>query len=183
MACILIQQLSCDNFEMMECILIQQLHSEKVSKFLQFVGCGNSWIGLWSYQLKWFQWTGSQKFSLIQMKWVDAWDTNEVMIQSNQTHGLNIWRLLEYYVYPNSTSILELGTRVYPYKNINLVLIEMFNLISSMNATVKIRLAKTSTHYFDHYNGIINNMNSVSFEPYDTSIKNNSSSEYGRLLF
>ena len=116
------------------------------------------------------------------MKWVDAWDTNEVMIQSSQMHGLNIWRLLEYYVYPNSTSILELGTRVYPYKSINLVLIEMFNLISSMNATVKIMLAKTSTHYFDHYNGIISNMNSVSFEPYDTSLKNSSSPEYGRLL-
>ena len=51
-----------------------------------------------------------------------------------------------------------------------------------MNATVKVKLAKTSPHYFNQYNEIINNMNSVSFEPYDTSLKKSSSSEYGNIL-
>ena len=117
------------------------------------------------------------------MKWVDTWDAKEVIIQSSQIHGLNVWRLPEYYVYPNSTSIIELGTRANPYKSINLVLIELFNLISSTNATVKVKISKTSTHYFDQYNGIINDMKSVSFEPYDTSLKKSSSSEYGNIYF
>ena len=97
-------------------------------------------------------------------------------------HGLSVWRLPEYYVYPNSTSILELGTRANPYKNINLVMIEMFNLLSNMNITTKIKLAKSSTYHLDNYNSIISNMKDVIIEPYDTSLKYSSNSEYGIKL-
>ena len=116
------------------------------------------------------------------MKWVSAWDTNEITIQSSQMHGLSVWRRPEYYVYPNSTSILELGTRANPYKKINLVMIEMFNLLSNMNITTKIKLAKSSTYHLDNYNSIISNMKDVIIEPYDTSLKYSSNSEYGIKL-
>ena len=116
------------------------------------------------------------------MKWVSAWDTNEIAIQSSQMHGLSVWRLPEYYVYPNSTSILELGTRANPYKNINLVMIEIFNLLSNMNITTYVKLAKSFTHYFYSYNTIINNMNDVIIEPYDSSLSYSSKTEYGTSI-
>lgn len=80
---------------------------------------------------------------------------------------------------PSSTSILELGTRANPYKNINLVLVEMFNLLSTVNVTTTVRLAKSATHMFYSYNSIISNMQNVKFVPYDASLKSSSTSEYG----
>ena len=48
---------------------------------------------------------------------------------------------------PSSESILELGTRVHPYKNINLPLFELFNFVNGNNSNISIRLSQDDTHY------------------------------------
>lgn len=104
-------------------------------------------------------------------------------MQSSYIHGLKVCRRLEYHVNPTSESILELGTRTHPYKNINLPLLEMFNFISGMNKTVKVKLAKSSDHYLMHSFGAISNITSVVFEPYNSNKKTASTDEYGKKNF
>ena len=89
---------------------------------------------------------------------------------------------MKYYVNPNSESILELGTRLHPYKSVNLPLLEMFNFYSDVNSQVYVRLATGTTHYLKHNLGTLNNITSVIFEPYDPNLKVDSAKEYGRPL-
>ena len=68
-------------------------------------------------------------------------------MQSDNLHGLKVCRSLNYYVYPMSESILELGTFDNPYKSINLVLVEMFNFADTSNKNISIKLSLLDSHY------------------------------------
>ena len=95
-----------------------QFYSDPLSKWLDWSG---SWIGQWAYQMKWFDCSsyasqGLTMFSLSQMKCVNNWSSTEVPINDPQLRGFSLWRKLVYYVNPESTEIVELGTLKYPYK-------------------------------------------------------------------
>lgn len=97
-------------------------------------------------------------------------------------HGLKVCRTPAYYVNPHSESILELGTRAHPYKNLNMVLYELFNFISGVEINVTVRLSKISDHEFYHGHSILYNMSGVTFEPYNINLKSNSTSaQYGKI--
>ena len=106
---------------------------------------------MWNYRVECFQWSGTQHFSLEQMKCVDSCLDDEVIMESSNLHGLSVWRSLNYYVYPSSDSILELGTFENPYKNINHVIIEMFNFADTSNKNVSIKLSLGDSHYLVSY--------------------------------
>ena len=118
------------------------------SKFyiITLLGWANYCNGLWNYRLDWFKWNSTQIFSLLQMKWVNSCSIGEVVIQSDYIHGLKVCRSLDYYIHPSSESILELGTRQNPYKNINLAFIELFNFVDASNLNVTIRLSLGDAH-------------------------------------
>ena len=73
-------------------------------------------------------------------------------MQSDNLHGLKVCRSLNYYVYPSSESILELGTFDNPYKSINLVLVEMFNFADTSNKNISIKLSLLDSHYLVSFN-------------------------------
>ena len=50
------------------------------------------------------------------MKWVNEWSLNEAFIQNPQLRNFRLWRSFDYYVDPDSTEIIELGNKKYPYK-------------------------------------------------------------------
>ena len=75
---------------------------------------------------------------------------DEVLIESPHIHGLKICRQLQYYVDPGSLSVLELGTRAHPYKNVNLAINEIFNFLTNMDVNVTVSLARNVDHYLMH---------------------------------
>ena len=78
---------------------------------------GSSWIDKWAYQSFWFQWGSSQYFDLSAMKCVTAWNsTTQISFNDTQFQNIPVCRGTSYYVNPNSTQIVELGTKQYPYK-------------------------------------------------------------------
>jgi hypothetical protein len=85
-------------------------------------------------------------------------------------------------VNPSSEQIIELGTRAYPYKSINLVLIEMFNFMSDKDINVTVKLSKSDTHLLKHHTTALNNITHVIFEPYDPTLKVDSEDEYGKYI-
>jgi hypothetical protein len=109
--------------------------------------------------------------------------TDEVMIRSSNLHNLNICRRLHYYVNPVSESKIELGTRLHPYKNINLAILEVFNWFSNTAHEIFIKLEKGSSHTLEHGTVMVNNITSVTFEPYNSNQKFDSSSEFGKQAY
>lgn len=99
------------------------------------------------YRIPCFQCNSTQVYSLQLMKCVDSCDPEELRIGSAYIHGLRVCRKLEYYINPSSESILELGTRVHPYKNINLALFDMFNFLTGDYKSAAIRLSQNDVHY------------------------------------
>ena len=95
-----------------------QFYSDSLLKWLDWSG---SWSGQCAYQVSCFDCSkyasqGLTKFSLTKMKCVSDWASTEVYIQDPQLRNFSIWRGLTYYVDPEGTEIIELGTLKYPYK-------------------------------------------------------------------
>jgi hypothetical protein len=90
---------------------------------------------------------------------------------------------MTYYVNPNSISVLGIGTRLHPYKNINLVFLELFNYYSDVDDLVTVKLAKGLTHPVRHNLGTLNNITKVIFEPYDANLNADSANEYGEVSY
>ena len=65
-----------------------------------------------------------------------------------QVHNLTFCRGYDYYVNPDSTEILELGTKQYPYKNLMLPFIEIFNFHSN-NPNIEINIYVYERSYLE----------------------------------
>lgn len=101
-------------------------------------------------------------------------------MESTGIHSLKVCRDLNYYVDPLSESILELGTFEFPYKNINLVLIEVFNYISPSYKTITVHLSDAVTHVVDHDLIMIYGVDKLVFDLYNA---NGIVKVYGMFLF
>lgn len=156
----------------------------KIFKFSFILAWESSWTGGWMYRLQWFQWSSSQIFSLQTFSWVQNCEIDEILIDSDKIHGLKVWRKLIYFVNSHSEEILELGTREFPYKSINMVIHELFNFVSGLDQEVIVKLSSASYHEFAHGSSFIYNMKKVVFEPYNINIKNFSTGieEFGREI-
>ena len=130
------------------------------------MSCVGSWLDGWAYQLSWFQCTSSQIFDFDTMKWVSSWSTAQVQINNTQIHGLNIWRTPNYYIDPNSSKILELGTIMYPFKHINLAFLEILNFLANKNLNITINLKESSTNYLSDGQSYIINAGSLVLQTY-----------------
>ena len=93
-------------------------------------------------------------------------------------HGLKVCRQLQYFVDPGSLSVLELGTREHPYKNVNLAINEIFNFLTNMDVNVTVSLARNVDHYLMHSKVALYNVTHVLFEPYNPNGVGNGEDEY-----
>ena len=104
------------------------------------------------------------------MKWVSECASNEVFIQDPQLRNFKLCRPTDYYVDPDSSEIIELGTKKYPYKNIALVFIEILNFHSNSNRSISIFLKEFTTSYVMQAKNYIINMTSVSIDSYSVGL-------------
>ena len=81
----------------------------------------------------------------------------------------------DYYVNPESESVLELGTLLHPYKNINILFRDLFEFGSQTNLNITVHLLLSTEHYLSHSDLFLYNMTNITFQPYQTS--DNSTSE------
>jgi hypothetical protein len=69
-------------------------------------------------------------------------------------------------VNPNSEEILELGTKMYPYKDVNLALIEVFNVHSNSLRNIDISIMEYTYNYIQTQLPMIINTTSVNIDTY-----------------
>jgi hypothetical protein len=104
------------------------------------------------------------------MSWVDEWSSSEVFIQDAQLRNIPFWRSLSYYVDPDGSEIIELGTKRYPYKHPSLAFIEILNIHSHTERTVSVYLKELTTSYMNHGQNYMVNMTKVNIESYTDGI-------------
>lgn len=64
--------------------------------------------------------------------------SDELFIESEKIHDLRICRKAIYYIDPTSEKILELGTKEYPYKSLNVMMHEVFDFFSRIDMEVTV---------------------------------------------
>ena len=100
------------------------------------------------------------------MTWIPTCNSDEVYIKDPQLRDYELWRGMDYYVDPTSVKVLELGTQLYPFKNIALVFIEILNFHSHSDRNINIYLKENTTHYMTQTRNYIVNITQVNFDSY-----------------
>lgn len=90
-----------------------------------------------------------------------------------------VCRDFDYYVDVLSTEVVELGTKKYPYKDLNSVFIELVNLHSNSDRTINVYVKERTINYLETKKNHVVNTNYVLFTTYSSS---NSSSEKSTLI-
>ena len=104
------------------------------------------------------KWNSSQVFDLKSFSCVDAWDSStSVLINDSQFSISPAWISFDYYVDPSSNSVIELGTRQYPFKHLGFVFVELLDFHSNSDRTINVYLRENTESYIDlSFNYIIN---------------------------
>jgi hypothetical protein len=89
-----------------------------------------------------------------------------VPLNNTQTGNKAYCRGSKYYVNPDSTEVVELGSKKYPYKSISLVFVELLNYFSFLDMTVNIYVMENTTNYMILGHNYIINMTEVNIYTY-----------------
>ena len=90
----------------------------------------------------------------------------QIAINDTQFGNRLICRDFEYYVNPDSDSIIELGTMDYPYKDISYVFIELLNYHSYTDRNLTVNLMEGTTNIIGNKQGYILNITNVEIITY-----------------
>ena len=134
-----------------------------------FLECGDSWIYDCQYQTHCFECPDGQTFDLDELECIDTCPDEKIQKQSDAIHGLDVCRKLDYYVNPLSESVLELGTRLHPYKNINILFRDLFNFGAGSGKSITIHLLLDAYHFISHHDALLYDMADITFTPYTIS--------------
>ena len=116
------------------------------------------------------QWNSTQVLDLTSYTCVNSWNTSTSVLISDSQFGISsFWRSFDYYVDPSSTSVVELGTKLFPYKSLALVFVELLNFHSNNARTINIYLKENTESYVDLGFNYIINMTSVNISPYSST--------------
>ena len=116
------------------------------------------------------QWNSTQVLDLTSYTCVNSWNTTTSVLISDSQFGISsFWRSFDYYVDPSSTSIVELGTKQFPYKSLALVFVELLNFHSNTARTINIFIKENTESYVDLGFNYIINMTSVNISPYSST--------------
>ena len=91
-----------------------------------------------SYQKNWFMCPTDLYYDLESKACVNSCGANTISVNRHRYQGVPIWKSTNIYVDPTSSSIIELGTKSDPYKNLVLAFLDALNIFSHQNVTLNI---------------------------------------------
>ena len=112
---------------------------------------GDNWNAHWGYRDAWFLWPDGEMIDIETMTWITDCSGQHFQttytLQSNSS-TINLCRpLTYYYVDPDSEQIMEFGTIEYPFRDINLVFIEVFNEHQHTDRNISIYVKELTKNY------------------------------------
>ena len=101
------------------------------------------------------------------MKWVTECDAStQIAINDTQFDNIQICRNFDYYVNPDSDSIVELGTINHPYKHISYAFVEVLNYHSHSDRNLTINLMEYTRNELTVGAGHFINVTNIEIRPY-----------------
>ena len=94
------------------------------------------------------------------------WDIYELEIYDEQFWDKPLWRGFTYYVDSESTKIIELGTKAYPYKNIGLPFVEILNYHAHSDHNITVKVKKNTQNLLLKESAYIVNVTQVTIDTY-----------------
>ena len=131
--------------------------------------CAGKCNGICQYQKLWYQWNSGQLYDLELLNWTSTWDSPKQKIVSSQYNSPSIWRSTNYYIDPQSSQILELGTQKYPYKYARSAFSEILNQFSHSESNIIIYIKENTASYIEDYTTFLLNITSVTIQTYSDS--------------
>lgn len=92
----------------------------------------------WAFQPDCFDCPAGKIFHLEELVWVDDCGMDAILITDPQLWNKPICRPLKYYIDESSRGFIELGTNKHPYKNLELVFVEILNFHSHSDCNITI---------------------------------------------
>ena len=121
------------------------------------MNCGGSCSSLCAYQSFWFEWPLGEFLDLDSLSWVSIWNsTTQIELNDPLLSGIPLCRSLVFYVDPLSPSSVELGTITHPYKELESVFLELFNVQSHSKGNITIKIREDTTNYLNEGTYIMN---------------------------
>ena len=108
--------------------------------------------------------------------------TTAYSLHSVPSTTIEICRPLTYYVNPNSEQVMELGTIEYPFRDINLVFLELNNHHQHTNRTINIYVMEATSSYLAYEFIQIVNITQVNIDTYTDNSLNDPKSINFRLI-
>jgi hypothetical protein len=110
-------------------------------------------------------------FDLNAKQCVSTWNsTSQILIEDSKLSISKVWRSLNYYIDPNSDSVVELGTQAHPYKDLASVFLELENYHSNTDRNITIFLKEESNNYIGLNSSRILNITQVKLTTYPENI-------------
>ena len=105
--------------------------------------------GSCAYQLECFEWPTDQILDLSTLECLTSCDAPNVLLNDDQFAVTNVCRSLDLYVDPESSELMELGTKQYPYRHFRAASSEILNHYSFTDANIKIHLKEGTRVYVE----------------------------------
>ena len=135
----------------------------------RWVDCEDSCDFYWAYQDSCFECAVSEFLDLDTMECVTGWDEDtQIAIEDAQLSSIPLCRSFQYYINPDSDSVVELGTKEHPYKNINFALVEILNFQSHSDRNISIYLMEGTTNNIIPGYASFTNITNVEIVPYSS---------------
>ena len=135
------------------------------------IDCEDSCDELCAYQSSCIQCPSDQYLDLDTLQCVNQCDdASQILINDEQVGNWSVCRSFEYYVNPDSSSVVELGTREHPYKSLGYVFVELLNYHSHSNRNITVNIMEGTTNYLMIGNNYIVNITQVTIQPYSDNM-------------
>jgi len=131
-----------------------------------WLSCDGNCFDRWAYQSFWFDWPAGEFFHLESMECVTECGTDEIALNDEQFWDKPLWRSFKFYINSESTEIIELGTKAYPYKNIGLPFVEILNYHSHSDHNITVLVKEYTENLLLYRSNYIINMTQVTVETY-----------------
>ena len=122
--------------------------------------------GRWGYQLFCYECPDGKMYDTDTLQWVSEWVNPKLILNDNLLSIPNVWRANQFYVDGNSQSIIELGTRQYPYKSAKTVFLELLNYHSNQDKSITIYFKEGQDYYVEDGTNYILNITNVTITSY-----------------
>ena len=131
--------------------------------------CTGICTGAWGYQSIWFQCSSGQIYDTDLMKWVDTCIFPKVLHNDSQYSVRSVWRSSSFYIDSQSQSIIELGTKMHPFRFFKSALSEILNQYSHSNNSISVYVKENTELSITTNIAYLMNITSVSIKSYSNT--------------